>query len=170
MGTSDDLLVNNDANKREICEDVSVKSYYAFKHCTQEIITVAKLDTFYVLAILKSSCQVCSYFDEVSATCMLSKLCSSYVQHVPKYKKIFGQKYFLRRNYRHYRNLPEVHQVPAVNQTRRNALGERELEILEMYPHGSRTELGLLWTRHQVDRELLAFLKLIAQADLQTLS
>ena len=54
-----------------------------------------------------------------------------------------------------------------MHQTRRNALGERELEVLKVDPHGPRTELGLLRAGDQVDWELLALLKLIAQPDLK---
>ena len=46
--------------------------------------------------------------------------------------------------------------------------GHGELEVLEVDPHGSSHQLGLLGCRHQVDWELEAGLKLVTQSHLYT--
>ena len=89
---------------------------------------------------------------------MWSNMCS-------KYEKIFEQKYLVSND----RNLPEVHQIPAMNKNRRNALCQRKFQILKMNSHWSRIELGLLGAGDQVDGELLTLLELVTHANLAKL-
>ena len=54
-----------------------------------------------------------------------------------------------------------------MNEDRRNTGGEGEPHVLEMDPHWSWRQLGLLGARHQVNRELLTLLKLVTKSNLK---
>ena len=61
---------------------------------------------------------------------------------------------------------PEVQQIPAVTEHWGDSGGDGELEVLQVDPHGSRHQPGLLGCRDEVDWELDSGLKLVAQSDL----
>ena len=53
-----------------------------------------------------------------------------------------------------------------MDEDRRHALGQGEPQVLEMDPHGSGAQPGLLRSRNQVHGELLTLLQLVTQPDL----
>ena len=58
-------------------------------------------------------------------------------------------------------NSPEIHEVPGVYEGWWHTLSQGEPQVLEMDPHGARTQPCLLGSGDQVHWELLTLLQLV---------